>query len=107
MSPGIRSGVNWMRRKRRSSSDASVETSSVLAGHPLQHAVATAQKANKQLLRDLLHADNHTAELLAEHLALLVQAVNGIGHIGFESGRAAWPLSLLAVGMRFIRSSAT
>ena len=95
---GHGSGVNWMRRKRRSSSDASVETSSGQAGHPLQHAVATAQKANEQLLRDLLHADNHTAELLAEHLALLVQAVNGIGHIGF--GKRPGGVAIVAAGGR-------
>ena len=65
MSDGIRSGVNWMRLKVRSSASARVQIISVLArpGHADQQAVAAGEERDQQLLEDLLLADDHLAHL--------------------------------------------
>ena len=61
MSAGIRSGVNWMREKSRSSASASVRTSSVLPrpGHPFEQAMPADEQAGQHAVDDLVVADDH------------------------------------------------
>ena len=68
MSAGIRSGVNWMREKSRSSVLASVRTSSVLPkpGHALQQAMAADEQARQHAVDDLVVSDDHAADLLVD-----------------------------------------
>ena len=65
MSAGIRSGVNWMRLKSRSSASASVRTSSVLPrpGTPFEQRVAADEQAGQHAVDDLVVADDHLADL--------------------------------------------
>ena len=67
MSAGIRSGVNWMREKSRSSVSASVRTSSVLPspGTPFEQAMPADEQAGQHAVDDLVVADDHPADLLA------------------------------------------
>ena len=67
MSAGIRSGVNWMREKSRSSVLASVRTSSVLPkpGHAFEQAVPADEQAGQHAVDDVVVADDDAAEFLA------------------------------------------
>ncbi len=67
-SPGIRSGVNWMRLKRTSIARARVETSSVLAspGTPCTRQWPRANTADQHLVDHGPLADDDLAHLAAE-----------------------------------------
>ena len=79
MSAGIRSGVNWMRLKRRSRTLASVLISRVLArpGHSGDHRVRAHQQGDHDLLDDGILRDDHLAQLLQD---LAVSAVQLLHH---------------------------
>ena len=65
MSEGIRSGVNWMRPKERSSTSARVGMSSVLArpGHAHEQAVAAGEQRDQQVIDDVALPDDPLADL--------------------------------------------
>ena len=70
MSDGIRSGVNWMRLKLRSSAWASVLTISVFArpGTPIEQGVAAAEDRHQQLVEHLVLPDDDLADFLPQLL---------------------------------------
>ncbi len=66
MSAGMRSGVNWMREKSRSSAWARVRTRSVLPspGTPSKQTMPAHEQAGQYPVDDLLVTDDHPGDLL-------------------------------------------
>ena len=86
MSAGIRSGVNWMRLKSRSSASARVRTRSVLPrpGHAFEQGVAADEQAGQHAVDDLVVADDHLADL---GLHLVVSRAEVLGRASIDSRR--------------------
>ena len=74
MSAGIRSGVNWMRVKSRSSVLASVRTEQRLAQarHAFEQAMPADEQAGQHAVDDVVVPDDHAANLLA-HCAVALR----------------------------------
>ena len=98
MSAGIRSGVNWMRLKERSSTSPSVRTSSVLPrpGTPSSSTCPPREQRDERALDDGVLADDDFADLRAQRRR------RPGGRFGF--GSSVFIFLLLSSG-HFFRSS--
>ncbi len=95
ISEGIRSGVNWIRRKDRSIACARVETSSRLgqAGHALHHAMPAGEDGDENFLDDPFLPDDDLGQLcpqsvihLRKELGRLHVGVSAKGGVGVYRG---------------------
>ena len=94
MSPGIRSGVNWMRLNERSSASATVWTISVLAspGTPISSAVATGQQRGENPFDHFVLAHDPAGDLGPEGANRLGEAGELLDIVGdWCGGRHAGP----------------
>ena len=89
MSDGIRSGVNWIRRKSISSVLASVLAMSVLPrpGTPSIRTCPRQSMPIKQVVEDRVLPDDHAADLGLQPVAGLPQAPHGLGVVAVGVGR--------------------
>ena len=80
MSAGIRSGVNWMRRKVWLRSEEKVETMRVFArpGNAFENAVAAAEQGGEELFDDRLLAHNDATHAFGDLKILLVKLIHGL-----------------------------
>ncbi len=107
MSPGIRSGVNWIRENVRSSAlgEGRDEQRLAEAGHTLQQHVAAGEEADQHVVDHVVVTDDHLLDLGAQgleggdellHAPLLgLGRLDGLGHAqllfpGCEGTGGAW-----------------